>query len=384
MVKFLSVCLLFASFAAGFCDDAQEGSPLQNPIALYYTSKPAKQKMIAQLSAYYDALVVTKSDLVEYYETMGITIPVFFVSNYEDQRDLQAPQKLIFTKINQFKNGVLYTNSPKLYQKYLAQMPKISYARSEPLIELLRILHPPTAPSGVEGIDCVYVINLDERPERWEWVKKQFDLQNINPYRVSGINGWKIPKEQALHLFDKDADLIKYPFGGVLGCLLSHVSIYKNALEQGFKTIWICEDDIEFKQSKETISRLVKQLTELDPEWDVLYTDYTLKGIGTQVPRPGQNFYTQIDTPVSEELVRIHGRLNTHSMIFSRRGLEKVYAYFTRGLLWSPIDVDIHYTPGLKEYSTKQDIVTSIHDSSILATDGSSDTQYVSPLNPEK
>jgi hypothetical protein len=68
-------------------------------------------------------------------------------------------------------------------------------------------------------------------------------------------------------------------------------------------------------------------------------------------------------------------------MIFSKRGLAKVYAYLTTGLLWSPIDVDIHYTPTLREYSTAHNIVTSIYDSSLPALDGSSDTQRFSALN---
>ena len=71
-------------------------------------------------------------------------------------------------------------------------------------------------------------------------------------------------------------------------------------------------------------------------------------------------------------------------MIFSKKGLAKVYSYFTHMHLWSPIDVDIHYVPGLKEYAVKKDIVTSINDSSILSTDGSSDTQSVSSLNPSR
>lgn len=317
-----------------------------------------------------------------------------WVINYEpiEQKALQSmlenltnPKKVIFGKENIVQQGYLKTNSPKLYLKYISQ--QISTPTSletNPLTELLRPLDPPSMSTDIEGIDCLYVINLDERPARWESVKKQFEMQNIKPYRVNAINGWKIPKEKAIPLFDPDADLLRTPFGGALGCLLSHVSIYKDALERGFETIWICEDDIEFKQSSKKITYLIEQLTSLDPEWDILYTDYSSKGEGLQQPRPGQHFYEHIHIPISKELIRIHGRRNTHSMIFSKKGLEKVYKYLTTGRLWSPIDIDIHYTPGLKEYSVTEDIVTSIYDSSLPAFDGSSDTQLLSSLNEEK
>jgi GR25 family glycosyltransferase involved in LPS biosynthesis len=186
-----------------------------------------------------------------------------------------------------------------------------------------------------------------------------------------------------VQLFDENAYFRTQAFGGALGCLLSHVSIYKNALDEGFETIWICEDDIEFKQDAEKVSLLLKQLSELDPEWDVLYTDSCLRSKDLQQPRPGQSFYTQVYSPINNDLVKIHGRFNTHSMIFSKKGLKKVYQYFTHGLLWGPIDIDIHYTPDIREYCARRNLVTSIYDSFLAAFDGSSDTQFLSHLNQD-
>ena len=388
------LCVLFSfallMYSRSIMDNLFQGKK----IAIFHVAKALTNKKAQQLNLAFDAVVVSNDSFIKHLYKDKIDIPVFYIPDQGDKKKLKKmrknishPKKLIFGSRNEITSKYLMTNSPQLYHKYISRTfpftPLSAYNTSNRLVDFLRPLDPPPSFSGIEGIDCVYVINLDERPDRWESVKKQFDQQKITPYRVSAINGWKIPKTQSIGLFDQDSQLLKEPFGGALGCLLSHVSIYKNALDQEFNTVWICEDDIEFQQSAKKISCLVQQLSALDPEWDILYTDYSLKGQGYQRPHPGQPFYTPIHNPISNELIRIHGRHNTHSMIFSKRGLQKAYAYFTSRLLWSPIDVDIHYIPTLREYSSTENIVTSIYDSSIPAFDGSSDTQPFSFLNQE-
>ena len=46
--------------------------------------------------------------------------------------------------------------------------------------------------------------------------------------------------------------------------------------------------------------------------------------------------------------------------IYTWKDVEKVLRYFTHVYLWSAIDVDIHYVPSIREYSTRRDIV-SVH-----------------------
>jgi GR25 family glycosyltransferase involved in LPS biosynthesis len=153
--------------------------------------------------------------------------------------------------------------------------------------------------------------------------------------------------------------------GGMIGCLLSHVSIYKDAYERGFNTVWICEDDIKFTDDVKKLSGFVDELNSIDPDWDILYTDYTQHGTGMQAHRPGQSPYRVLSQIVnqSKTLVRMHGRHQTHSMIFSKKGIKKVLDYFTHIHLWTPIDIDIHYVPNIREYSVRKDIATFINDS---------------------
>ncbi len=352
-------------------------------VSIFFSTKSVSSKLAKKINEKYDAVGVIEASKIEEYQQKGVLLPIFVLPDMSEEakKGLQKPHKVIFGKNNTIKNQTVQTNSPVLYEKYISKLRAKRLLQPKLPIELLRPLDPPKMASGLEGVDCVYVINLDERPQKWETTKRQFDAQGIIPYRVSAVNGWKIPKEFATRLFDEDSYLLQEPFLGALGCLLSHVSVYKNALERGFNTIWICEDDIEFKQEGSKISQLIRELDLLDPQWDFFYTDYAIRGTGDHLPRPGQPLYPQVETKLGTNLTRTHGRYNTHSMVFSRRGLQKVYDYLTCGLLWAPIDIDIHNTPNIREYTTTENIVTTLYDSSVPALDGSSDTQPYSSLN---
>ncbi len=213
--------------------------------------------------------------------------------------------------------------------------------------------------SGLDQVDCIYVINLDHRPERWNRTKTYFKQWNCFPNRISAVNGGAIPKWEIDELrgpYDLQMNL------GAVGCLMSHLSIYKDAYDRGFNTVWICEDDIELRGNIRDLSKILTDLTKIDPNWDVLYTDKFTGGCGTQWTRPKQPQYIPIKKgiKVGENIYKMHGRFRTHSMIFSRKGLRKALHYFSHVYVWSPIDVDIHYVPGIREYSVKNDIVTFI------------------------
>lgn len=44
----------------------------------------------------------------------------------------------------------------------------------------------------IEGIDFIYVINLDQRPSKFEETQSQLISYSIDPYRFSAVNGWEL------------------------------------------------------------------------------------------------------------------------------------------------------------------------------------------------
>jgi GR25 family glycosyltransferase involved in LPS biosynthesis len=234
------------------------------------------------------------------------------------------------------------------------------------------------AKSGLESIDCIYVLNLDERPEKWKRVNSILKKKKLHPNRVSAINGWKLSNESKKELAGQ------YPVrmgGGQIGCLLTHLSIIKDAYERGFETIWVMEDDIVILENVKQIPSLLKEMNELDPDWDLFYTDVDSKNrLGVPVlsltsdfrpdmPHHSLKYYLK-RVRLKQDIMRIYQRYGMYSVVVSKKGMKKILDYYSHLSLWSPIDVDIHYIPGIRQYSTTRDIV------SIWTASPFSDTTY--------
>ena len=96
-------------------------------------------------------------------------------------------------------------------------------------------------------VDEIYVVNLDERTDRLESVKKQFDALNSTFTRFSAVKAIE----------------------GSQGNKHSWLKILQDAVEKGQKTIAVCEDDVVFRY------QLLKDLPVLEPlikstDFDVL------------------------------------------------------------------------------------------------------------------
>jgi len=66
----------------------------------------------------------------------------------------------------------------------------------------------------MENIDFIYMINLDQRPEKWEFCQRQLNPFGIFPYRFSAVNGWELSLEA---INDVGLKFQKNMVGGYLG-----------------------------------------------------------------------------------------------------------------------------------------------------------------------
>ncbi len=220
--------------------------------------------------------------------------------------------------------------------------------------------------SGIDKVDGVYVINLEHRPQKWIETKNIFNFYGIHPNRVNAINGWTLSKE------DQQVLCGSYPLrlrGGQIGCILSHVSILQDAFKRGYRVIWVCEDDIHVYENPHQLNDLISTLTEIDPEWDVLYTDSdsknssgkTVVSVGSDFrpdfPYKDLNYYTKREI-VNKDLIKINQRFGAYSLILSKRGIEKVLRHFIDNYLWTSYDIDIHYTHEIRQYCIRRDLVS--------------------------
>ncbi len=273
-----------------------------------------------------------------------------------------------------------------------------------------RKLEDKTAGFGVKDIDFIYMINLDQRPERWIQCAMQLAPYGIYPQRFPGIYGWTIPPsilneiglkfqhgmwsgfEYVLH-FDPHGNgertyipLDGKAYGktvfsgwtviGTIGCSLSHLSVLYDAYTSGYETIWVMEDDIRILKDPRLLSDLMEELDALvGPEgWDALYTDYDFlvvdkeRDLRSQIPmmwRPDMPLLS-IDflaehQDVGGKFLKIGSRMRAHSIVYRRCGIKKILDFYREHNNFLPYDQEIALVPGIKLFVVK-DTVVSFHE----------------------
>ncbi len=92
----------------------------------------------------------------------------------------------------------------------------------------------------------VFLINLDKRPDRLAFVKKQLDEQSISFERFAAVDGSKMTLETQT-LVDVKRFIIeqkKEPVIGEVGCAMSHRAIWQKMVDENLEYALILEDDI--------------------------------------------------------------------------------------------------------------------------------------------
>lgn len=255
----------------------------------------------------------------------------------------------------------------------------------------------------IRNIDFIYMINLDERPEKWASSMRQLEPYGITPYRFSAINGWKLEQgviDDVGLKFDstmssgalgtvyrscggkiyKSNELIQEVgttyfchllSRGAIAIVLSHLSVLQDAYDSGYQTIWVMEDDVEVLSDPGEIPELIDKLDVLLPNWDVIFTDRELRGdqgelIPCQGIYPKPNFelqpfqYYLQRTKLSEDFTQVRSRYGAHSMIVRRSGMKKILDFIKTYKIYLPYDIDYCYPPGITLVSCNRNIVSNL------------------------
>jgi len=256
---------------------------------------------------------------------------------------------------------------------------------------------------GIRNVDFIYVINLDQRPEKWAGCLDELEPFGIVPYRFSAVNGWELPlvalatlgvvfdprtmsstKGTAYLIENKGQphhDMSMVPgrcyychcmSRGAVGIVLSHLSVLKDAFDSDFDTIWVMEDDIEVLQDPRMISDLIEQLDELVGAggWDVLFTDRDTKNNqGAYVPcygyakrpnfRPKRGYRFARREDIGAQFRSIGARYGAYSMIIRRSGMKKILDYYDRYQIFLPYDLDFFMPDDIKMYTVRRDVVST-------------------------
>ncbi len=275
------------------------------------------------------------------------------------------------------------------------------------LIKHLKKIDHTTPSFQIGNIDYIYLINLDQRPEKYTHCLEQLRPYGIEPQRFSAVNGWSLSKadiddigyqfipgmvffirNNGVALFDPPIK-IEQPLNascygktcftrdmklGAIGCTLSHLSILQDAYDSGYETIWILEDDFILCDTPHLLTHVIEQLDEtVDKEnWDVLYTDseYYFKNVDEvqkhlwRPDRPAFDLNSLCSwASVGNDFLKIGGRQKTHSMIIRRSGMKKILDFEMKHGIFLQYDHELGFVPFLKLYALKKKIVTINEDS---------------------
>ena len=119
-----------------------------------------------------------------------------------------------------------------------------------------------------EYVDNVYVINMDKDAHRLRKVRVESEKVGISFERFAGVN----VSELAQDVLDKyvRADVQKYGTDGMIGCGMSYLFVWQDAVKHDYQNVLVLEDDVCFASDFNECLRHVWEETPFD--YDVLYT----------------------------------------------------------------------------------------------------------------
>jgi GR25 family glycosyltransferase involved in LPS biosynthesis len=117
------------------------------------------------------------------------------------------------------------------------------------------------------NIDKIYVINLKKNQDRLEKFMENARKANVDVNRFDAVYGKELSKDHPdiLKYFVKDHGLSD----GQIGCALSHIKIWEDAVKNNYKNILVFEDDAIIP--KDFWDKFNEAYNELHKDWNFSY-----------------------------------------------------------------------------------------------------------------
>lgn len=182
----------------------------------------------------------------------------------------------------------------------------------------------------MDGIDKIFIINLDYRVDRWKKCEEQLKEYNISNYeRVSAVKEEiKDIKENYSGFLSKDEKYII----GANGCKKSHLKILKKAKAENINNILILEDDFLLcKNFIDKYNSTIEQIKLNNIEFDILYLGFSIIEDGISK--------TIINDTEIKNVKKIKNAYTTHAYILNI----KTYDTFIKEIELSDCEIDASY-----------------------------------------
>lgn len=165
---------------------------------------------------------------------------------------------------------------------------------------------------AIKNIDKIYCVSLERRQDRREQVSIEFSKHGLDFNFFNAIDG---------HLLNKQAKIKP----GHVGCVLSHLSIFKELRGSDGEFFMITEDDVVFHD--DFINLYNSWILEVPKDWEILYF--------------GGNHNGKPLNMVSPHVHRLEKTYTTHCYIIRKSALEVVIKEFETTEIFN-MEVDVH------------------------------------------
>jgi GR25 family glycosyltransferase involved in LPS biosynthesis len=223
-------------------------------------------------------------------------------------------------------------------QKALASLSAISQ-------RLMGLIQPPKW-----GWDNVFVINLDSRTDRWKGLLEA-EPSLVGAERISAVDGRNMSLTPELYrMFQHNTFQWKK---SVMGCMMSHVSIWKRILQEKGNTFLILEDDVRFEPGWQEQWKCI----DIPKDADLVYLGGILPpnraGLPSVLQKVTDHCYSILPNCLFSSTPLPIFHLCAFSYVLTRSGAEKLMAYLTHShqKLCVPYDhLIMHPSVGLTKY----------------------------------
>lgn len=159
----------------------------------------------------------------------------------------------------------------------------------------------------MDSIDQIYIINLENRTDRWKICIEQLIKYNITNYKRFNAIRPDLKKIDPIHYSKNNMKLSKNYITSALGCKLSHLLVINDAKKNNYNKILILEDD--FLLCNNFIEKYNNTIQNIDKN----NIDYKMLYLGFSIVR--DNPY--IDTSINN-LKKLTNAHTTHAYILDK------------------------------------------------------------------
>nr|XP_013189135.1 unnamed protein product [Amyelois transitella] len=204
------------------------------------------------------------------------------------------------------------------------------------------------------GLDEIYMINLERRPERRQLMELSFKELGMDVKLFQAVDGRKLDlndlREYSVTLMPNYEDPYhKRPMkAGEVGCFLSHYYIWEEIIKNKYAKTLVLEDDVHFvPYFRHRLLGLMDEVKDID--WDLLY-------LGRKVMLGGDEEY------ITEHTTRPLYSYWTLGYIVTERGAKKLMAAGPKENMlpvdeFLPIMFDQHPNDTWKSHFPKRDLI---------------------------